>query len=122
MTTASYGVSRARRPDLGTAALRRTTGGTGAAHRRDGKGRGRRRRGRRARQDLIADNGGNQIVRLDPETGLVTTIAEGMPAAASLVFGEGEFDNQALYVTSTFRGGGKIWKVSVGVRGATLHR
>jgi hypothetical protein len=49
-------------------------------------------------------------------------IAEGMPGVASLVFGEGKFDRQAIYATSTRRGGGKIWKVRVGVKGARVHR
>jgi len=56
------------------------------------------------------------------ESGALTLIAEGMPNIASLVFGEGEFDRTALYVTSTFRGGGTIWKVFVGVRGAPVVR
>mgnify|MGYP001811774159 CR=1 FL=1 len=49
-------------------------------------------------------------------------IAEGMPHVASLVFGEGDFDPESIYATSTYRGGGKIWRVEVGVRGAPLHR
>ncbi len=67
----------------------------------------------------VADNGSGSIRRIDPVTGAVVVIAEGMPHVASLVFGEGEFDHQAIYATST-RGGGKIWKVSVGVSGAPL--
>jgi len=47
-------------------------------------------------------------------------IAEGMPSVASLVFGEGKFDRQAIYATSTRTG--KIWKVRVGVKGARVHR
>ncbi len=70
----------------------------------------------------IADNGGGKIWRLDPSSGEMVLIAEGMTAIASLVFGEGEFDHHALYGTSTFRGGGKIWKIDVGVQGAPLHR
>jgi sugar lactone lactonase YvrE len=70
----------------------------------------------------IADNGAGKIFRLDPSSRQLVLIAEGMPHVASLVFGEGEFDHHALYATSTFRGGGRIWKVHVGVRGAELHR
>jgi len=70
----------------------------------------------------IADNGGGKIWRYDPESGDVSVVAEGMPHVASLVFGEGDFDHHAIYATSTFRGGGTIWKVRVGVRGAPQHR
>lgn len=70
----------------------------------------------------VADNGGGKIWRIDPTTGAVTLIAEGMPHVASLVFGEGEFDHHSLYATSTERGGGTVWRMRVGVRGARLHR
>lgn len=70
----------------------------------------------------VADNQVGKIWRIDPRSGALTLIAEGMPNIASLVFGEGEFDRTALYVTSTFRGGGTIWKVPVGVRGAPVVR
>lgn len=70
----------------------------------------------------VADNGSGSVRRLDPTTGEVEIIAEGVPHVASLVFGEGAFDHQALYATSTFRGGGKIWKIPVGVRGAPVVR
>lgn len=70
----------------------------------------------------IADNGAGKIFRFDPKTGEMLLIAEGMPSVASLVFGEGKFDREALYATSTMRGGGKIWKIKVGVRGAKYHR
>jgi sugar lactone lactonase YvrE len=66
----------------------------------------------------IADNGSGSVRRFDPETGEVVVIAEGLTAVASLVFGEGEFDRYSLYATSTARGGGKIWRIPVGVRGA----
>ena len=49
-------------------------------------------------------------------------IAEGMTAIASLVFGEGEFDRTSIYGTSTARGGGKIWRIPVGVKGAMVNR
>lgn len=70
----------------------------------------------------IADNGGDRIFRYDPKSGEVTLIAEGIPAVASLVFGEGKFDHYSLYATSTARGGGKIYRIPVGVRGAPLHK
>ncbi len=70
----------------------------------------------------IADNGDGKIWRFDPATEELALIAEGMPSIASLVFGEGDFDPHSLYATSTFRGGGTIWRVRVGVGGAPLHR
>jgi sugar lactone lactonase YvrE len=70
----------------------------------------------------VADNGSGSIRRIDPNNGEVEVIAEGMPHVASLVFGEGEFDRQSIYATSTRRGGGKIWKVNVGVSGAPYFR
>ncbi len=70
----------------------------------------------------IADNGAGKIWRFDPKSGEMIMIAEGMPAVASLVFGEGKFDRKAIYATSTSRGGGKIWKVQVGVEGAPVYR
>jgi hypothetical protein len=44
--------------------------------------------------------------------------------AASITFGEGEFDHQSIYVSTTFNGGrgGKIWRIPVGVAGQVLHR
>ncbi|MGH9508583.1 MAG: SMP-30/gluconolactonase/LRE family protein [Terriglobales bacterium] len=68
----------------------------------------------------IADNGTGKVFRFDPRLGEVTLIAEGMPGVASLAFGEGKFDRESLYATSTRNG--KIWKVRVGARGARLHR
>ncbi len=70
----------------------------------------------------VADNRGGKIWRLDPKSGEVVLIAVGMPNIASLVFGEGKFDHEAIYATSTRAGGGKIWKVRVGVKGARMHR
>jgi len=70
----------------------------------------------------IADNGSGTIRRFDPATGEQIVVAQGMPNVASLVFGEGGFDRYSLYATSTERGGGTIWRVRVGVRGARPHR
>ncbi|MGP1351724.1 MAG: SMP-30/gluconolactonase/LRE family protein [Parasphingopyxis sp.] len=66
----------------------------------------------------IADNQVGRIWRFDPETGEQVLIAEDVPNVASLVFGRGAFDHHALYATSTFRGGGTIWRIPVGVRGS----
>lgn len=70
----------------------------------------------------VADNGGGKIWRFDPKSGEKVLIAADLPNVASLVFGEGRFDREAIYATSTMRGGGKIYKVRVGVRGARVHR
>ena len=70
----------------------------------------------------IADNGGGNLWRFDPKTKEMVLIAENMPHVASMVFGEGDFDHQALYATSTFRGGGKIWKIPVGIKGMPPYR
>ena len=70
----------------------------------------------------VAANVAGQIWRFDPRTSELILIAEGMPGVASLVFGEGKFDREALYATGTARGGGNVWKIRVGARGARLHR
>lgn len=69
----------------------------------------------------VADNMSGSLRRFDPKTGDMTVIATGMPGIASLVFGEGRFDSHSIYATTTARGGGKIWRIPVGVRGARLH-
>ena len=70
----------------------------------------------------IAENPAGRIWRFDPESNDLTLIAEGVDRAASLVFGEGEFDRQSLYVATTFKGGGKVWRVPVGIEGAPVTR
>ncbi len=70
----------------------------------------------------IADNQNGKIWRYSPESGDVILIAEGMPNVASMVFGEGAFDHQSLYAACTFRGGGKIWRIPVGVKTMPQHR
>jgi sugar lactone lactonase YvrE len=70
----------------------------------------------------IAANGEGKIWRFDPRTQELIVIAERMPGAASIAFGQGAFDPHAIYVTSTRQGGGTIWKVDVGVKGTPLFR
>lgn len=65
----------------------------------------------------VADNGNGRVLRYDPHDGAVVVVAEGMPSIASLVFGEGAFGETNLYATTTFSGGGDIWRIPVGVRG-----
>lgn len=68
----------------------------------------------------VAANGAGQIWRIDPTTHEMVLIAEGMPGVASLAFGQGEFDRQAIYATSTRTG--RVWEIRVGVGGAPLHK
>ena len=73
----------------------------------------------------VAANGdAGEVWRYDPATKKVTLIAREVHGAASLAFGEGEFDRTSLYVTTTFNGGrgGKVWRVPGGVEGAKLNR
>jgi len=69
----------------------------------------------------VAANGEGRVYRLDPETGERVLIAEDVTNIASLVFGQGEFDRQSLYGTTTYPEG-KVWRIPVGVEGAPLYR
>jgi gluconolactonase len=62
----------------------------------------------------VALNFTNQIAKVDPE-GNASIIAEGVEFAASLAFGQGEFDPCSIYVTSLF--GRQLWRVGTGVLG-----
>ncbi len=72
----------------------------------------------------ITANRNGKIWRFDPDSEEMTLIAEGVFGAASVVFGEGEFDLRSIYVTTTFSSGrgGKIWRIPVGIEGATVVR
>jgi sugar lactone lactonase YvrE len=73
----------------------------------------------------VAANGrAGQIWRYDPATEEMVLIARDVFGAASIAFGEGEFDHESIYVSTTFNGGrgGKVWRVPVGVKGAVLNR
>lgn len=78
---------------------------------------------RKGRVYITANNAG-QIWRFNPDLEAMVLIAEGMFGAASIAFGEGEFDHQAIYVTTTFAGGrgGKVFEVKVGVEGLLPDR
>jgi len=67
----------------------------------------------------VAATGFGQIWRVDPVSAETVLIAEDMPGAASIAFGQGAFDHEAIYVTSTRTG--RVWEVEVGARGAALH-
>ncbi len=53
----------------------------------------------------------------------MTLDAEGLFGAARPAFGEGEFNHQSIYATTTIAKGcgGKIWRIHVGIEGATLY-
>jgi sugar lactone lactonase YvrE len=72
----------------------------------------------------IAANREGKIWRYDPASDEMLLIAEGMFGCASLAFGEGDFDRESIYATTTVAQGrgGKIWRVPVGVTGARLYR
>lgn len=78
----------------------------------------------RAGRVYIAANRAGRIWRYDPDSREMVLIAEGMPGVASLAFGEGEFDSESIYATTTytFGKGGKLWRVPVGATGAALYR
>ncbi len=69
----------------------------------------------------IAENQGGNVWRYDPMSEQLTLISEGLPNVASLVFGEGEFDHHTIYATTTFSGGGSVWKIPVGVKGRSVN-
>ena len=72
----------------------------------------------------ITANRTGRIWRYDPEADELIIIAEGVFGAASVAFGEGEFDRESIFVTTTFSNerGGIIWQIPVGVEGASLFR
>ncbi|MHC4985949.1 MAG: SMP-30/gluconolactonase/LRE family protein [Planctomycetota bacterium] len=73
----------------------------------------------------IAANGkAGQIWRYDPTTGELMLIARDVFGAASIAFGEGDFDHRSIYVSTTFNGGrgGKIWRIPVGIEGQPVTR
>jgi sugar lactone lactonase YvrE len=72
----------------------------------------------------IAANREGRIWRYDPGLDELIIIAEGVFGAASIAFGEGDFDRQSIYVTTTFSAGrgGIIWQIPVGIKGAPLFR
>lgn len=67
-----------------------------------------------------ASNHTNQVLRIDPDSGEVIVICEGVDGVASLAFGQGAFDHQAIYGT-TMRAG-IVFSVHVGVEGFPLVR
>jgi len=70
----------------------------------------------------VADHGGGKVWRVEPASGAVELVAQGVPYVASLAFGEGEFGNGNLFATTLARGGGTVWRIPVGVDGVHQHR
>ena len=62
----------------------------------------------------VALNIVGQIAKVDPD-GNVTIIAEQVSTAASLAFGQGEFDPCSIYATNLF--GTQLWRVGIGILG-----
>jgi len=62
----------------------------------------------------VALNLAGQIAQVDPE-GELTIIAEDVAFAASLAFGQGDFDPCSIYVTSLFDT--QLWRVGIGILG-----
>jgi gluconolactonase len=62
----------------------------------------------------VALNINDEIAQVKPD-GTVTIIAEGVDTAASLAFGQGEYDPCSLYVTNLFDA--QVWRVGIGVLG-----
>ncbi|WP_395374219.1 SMP-30/gluconolactonase/LRE family protein [Marinicella sp. W31] len=72
----------------------------------------------------VAANGDGIIWRFDPENGEKVMIAKDIFGVASLAFGEGDYDHQSLFATTTFAKGlgGKIYQIKVGVKGQPVIR
>ena len=71
----------------------------------------------------IAANGkAGEIWRFDPATEELVLIARDVYGAASIAFGQGDFDRRSVYVTTTFNGGrgGKVWRIPVGDHGVAV--
>ncbi len=62
-----------------------------------------------------ASNNSGEILRIDPASGEVVVVAEGIHGVASLAFGRGEFDNEAIYATNHRTG--ELLEINVGIGG-----
>ncbi len=78
---------------------------------------------RRGRVYIAANNEG-RVWRFDPSNDELIVIAEGMFGAASIAFGEGDFDPQSLYITTTNSRdrGGKLYVVKTDAFGLPTYR
>lgn len=73
---------------------------------------------------IAANGAAGEVWRFDPSNGKVELIAREVYGAASIAFGQGDFDHESIYVSTTNNQGrgGKIWRIPVGVKGQKLHR
>lgn len=62
----------------------------------------------------VALNLDDEIAQVKPD-GTVTIVAEGVDKAASLAFGQGDYDPCSVYVTNLF--GDQVWRVGIGILG-----
>ena len=79
---------------------------------------------REGRVYIAANGPAGEIWRFDPASGQLALIARNVHGAASIAFGEGEWDRQSIYVSTTFNEGrgGKIYRIPVGVEGQPVTR
>jgi sugar lactone lactonase YvrE len=79
---------------------------------------------REGRVYIAANGPAGEVWRYDPEDGELILIAREIWGAASIAFGEGEFDRQSIYVSTTRSGGrgGRIWRIPVGIEGQPVTR
>ncbi len=79
---------------------------------------------REGRVYIAANGPAGEIWRYDPKIDQLVLIARNVYGAASIAFGEGEFDRQSIYVSTTFNQGrgGRIWRIPVGVEGQPITR
>ncbi len=73
----------------------------------------------------IAANGkAGEVWRFDPRTEELVLIAREVYGAASIAFGEGEWDHRSIYVSTTHNQGrgGKVYRIPVGVEGQPVTR
>lgn len=79
---------------------------------------------REGRVYIAANGPAGEIWRFDPDSGQLVLIARRVYGAASIAFGEGEWDHQSIYVSTTRNQGrgGKLYRIRVGVEGQPVTR
>jgi sugar lactone lactonase YvrE len=79
---------------------------------------------RQGRVYVAANGPAGEIWRYDPQSEELVLITRDIPGAASIAFGQGEFDTKSIYVTTTFSSGkgGRVYRVPVGAEGQRLMR
>ncbi len=78
----------------------------------------------RGRVYVAANGEAGEVWRFDPATEELVLVARGVYGAASIAFGQGDFDPESIYLTTTVNQGrgGKVYRIPVGVGGQELHR